>query len=68
MQRGTSGEVPQLAFAAIVIQAVVFICLLGALWMGSGQGGDIAFLRWISVAILLQLAVIATLLFGKMSS
>ncbi|MBB6430933.1 D-glycero-alpha-D-manno-heptose-1,7-bisphosphate 7-phosphatase [Algisphaera agarilytica] len=64
MQRGTSGEFQQLGVVAIVIQAVAFICMLGALWMG---GGDGAFLRWISVAIILQLAVIATLLFSKPS-
>ncbi|MEM9418189.1 MAG: HAD-IIIA family hydrolase [Planctomycetota bacterium] len=68
MQRGTSGEFQQLGVIAIVIQAVAFICMLGALWMGGGEGGDGAFLRWISVAIILQLAVIATLLFSKPSS
>ena len=67
MQRGTSGEVPQLAVAAIVIQAVAMICTLAALWMGGGSGGDGAFLRWIGVAIVLQLAVIATLLFSRPS-
>ncbi|MEM9914202.1 MAG: HAD-IIIA family hydrolase [Planctomycetota bacterium] len=67
MQRGTSGEFQQLGFVAIVIQAVAFICLLGALWMGGGDGGTGAFLRWISVAVVLQLAVIATLLFSKPS-
>lgn len=67
MQRGTSGEFHQLGVVAIVIQAVAFICLLGALWMGGGDGGTGAFLRWISVAVVLQLAVIATLLFSKPS-
>ena len=60
MQRGTSGEFHQLGVVAIVIQAVAFICMLGALWMGGGSGGDGAFMRWIGVAIVLQLAVIAT--------
>lgn len=68
MQRGTSGEFHQLGIVAIVIQAVAFICLLGALWMGGGDGGTGAFLRWISVAVVLQLAVIATLLFSKPSA
>lgn len=67
MQRGTSGEFHQLGVVAIVIQAVAFICLLGALWMGAGDGGAGAYLRWIGVAIVLQLAVIATLLFSKPS-
>ncbi|MEM7626785.1 MAG: HAD-IIIA family hydrolase [Planctomycetota bacterium] len=67
MQRGTSGEFHQLGVAAIVIQAVAFICMIGALWMGGGSGGDGAFLRWIGVAVVLQLAVIATLLFSKPS-
>ncbi|MEM1447323.1 MAG: HAD hydrolase-like protein, partial [Planctomycetota bacterium] len=67
MQRGTSGEFQQLGVVAIVIQAVAFICLLGALWMGGGDGGTGAFLRWISVAVVLQLAVIATLLFSRPS-
>ena len=65
MQRGTSGEFHQLGVVAIVIQAVAFICMLGALWMGGGSGGDGAFMRWIGVAIVLQLAVIATLLFSR---
>lgn len=68
MQRGTSGEFHQLGVAAIVIQAVAFICMIGALWMGGGSGGDGAFLRWIGVAIVLQLSVIATLLFSRPSS
>lgn len=67
MQRGTSGEFQQLGVVAIALQAVTFTCLLGALWMGGGTGGDGAFLRWIGVAIILQLAVIATLLFSKPS-
>ncbi len=67
LQRGTSGEFHQLGIVAIVIQAVALLCLLGALWMGGGDGGTGAFLRWISVAIVLQLAVIATLLFTKPS-
>ncbi|MEL7087283.1 MAG: HAD-IIIA family hydrolase [Planctomycetota bacterium] len=68
MQRGTSGEFHQLGVAAIVIQAVAFVCLLGALWMGGGSGGDGAFLRWIGVAVVLQLSVIATLLFSRPSA
>ncbi|MEM1109919.1 MAG: HAD-IIIA family hydrolase [Planctomycetota bacterium] len=67
MQRGTSGEFHQLGVVAIVIQAVAVICLLGAVWMGGGDGGTPAFLRWISVALLLQLGVIATLLFSRPS-
>jgi D-glycero-D-manno-heptose 1,7-bisphosphate phosphatase len=67
-QRGTSGEFQQLGVVAIAIQAVAFICLLGALWMGGGQGGDGAFLRWIGVALMLQLSVIAVLLFSRPST
>ncbi|MEM8739379.1 MAG: hypothetical protein AAGG38_13030 [Planctomycetota bacterium] len=68
MQRGTSGETPQLTVVALAIQAVAFICLLAALWMGAGSGGDGAFFRWIGVALFLQLAVIATLLFARPSA
>ena len=66
-QRGSTGEVQQLGVAAIAIQAVAFLCMLGALWMGGGDGGDAAFFRWIGVALMLQLAVIATLLFSRPS-
>ncbi|MEM9882654.1 MAG: HAD family hydrolase [Planctomycetota bacterium] len=67
MQRGSSGEVPQLGIVALALQALAAICLLGALWMGGGAGGDGAFLRWMGVAVFLQLAVIATLLFTRPS-
>ena len=67
-QRGSTGEVQQLGVAAIAIQAVAFLCMLGALWMGGGDGGDAAFFRWIGVALMLQLAVIATLLFSRPSN
>ena len=67
-QRGSSGEMHQLSVAAIALQAVAFICMLGALWMGGGDGGDSAFLRWIGVSLVLQLTVIAVLLFSRPSS
>jgi D-glycero-D-manno-heptose 1,7-bisphosphate phosphatase len=67
-QRGSSGEFQQLGVVAIVVQAVALLCMLGALWMGGGDGGDSAFFRWIGVAIVLQLAVIATLLFSRSSA
>ncbi len=48
---------------AIVLQMVTGVCLLGALWMG---GSDFeAFVRWIGVGLVLQLATIAMLIFRR---
>ncbi len=48
---------------AIVLQMVAGVCLLGALWMG---GSDFeAFVRWIGVGLVLQLATIAMLIFRR---
>ncbi|MEM9415645.1 MAG: HAD-IIIA family hydrolase [Planctomycetota bacterium] len=62
-QRGTSDEFSYLTIIAVVLQLVALVCLLGALWMG---GADVAlFMRWLGVGLMTQLAVIATLMFGK---
>lgn len=62
-QRGSSGEFSYLTIIAVVLQLIAIVCLLGALWMG---GAELSlFLRWLGVALMAQLGVIATLMFGK---
>ncbi|MEE9405439.1 MAG: HAD-IIIA family hydrolase [Algisphaera sp.] len=65
VQRGSSDEVPQLNMVALALQALTGLCLLGALWMGAGDDAFYTFFRWITVTIVLQVAVVATLQFGK---
>ena len=67
MQRGSSDELPQLNVVAISLQALVVLCLLGALWMGASNEdeGFYTFFRWIMVTLVLQVAVVATQLFGR---
>jgi len=57
------GEFSGIGMAAIVLQAVAFICLLAGLLMGAGN--DAIFLRCFAAGIVLQLATIAILLFRK---
>lgn len=65
MQRGSSDELPQLNVVAISLQGLVLLCLLGALWLGAGNDNFYTFFRWITVTLVLQVAVVATLLFGR---
>jgi len=65
MQRGSSDELPQLNVVAISLQGLVLLCLLGALWLGAGEANFYTFFRWITVTLVLQVAVVATLLFGR---
>jgi len=65
MQRGSSDELPQLNVVAISLQALTGLCLLGALWLGVGNENFYTFFRWITVTLVLQVAVLATLLFGR---
>ena len=46
---------------AIAMQMIAAVCLLGALWMGLGNSD--AFLRWLGVALFMQLVTITLLLF-----
>ncbi len=48
---------------AIVLQMIAVVCLLGALWMG-GENLEL-FIRWLCIAVFVQLATIAMLLFRK---
>lgn len=63
MQRNATAEFSYLKIVAIVLQIIAIICLLGGLWMSGPD--NTAFLRWIGVAVIAQLAVIATLQFDK---
>lgn len=63
MQRNATAEFSYLKIVAIVLQLIAIICLLGGLWM-SGPDNTV-FLRWMGVAVLAQLAMIATLQFDR---
>ena len=62
-QRGMDADFSYLKIMAIVLQTVAGACLLGALWLGSGD--DQMFLRLGGAAILAQLAVVTTLLWDR---
>ncbi|MEM6749719.1 MAG: HAD-IIIA family hydrolase [Planctomycetota bacterium] len=63
-QRGRSaGDMTTLRIAALVLQAGAALCLAGALVMGAGDTP--LFARWVAIGVLLQLAVIALLLFER---
>ena len=62
-QRGTGDDYSYLTVIAIVLQTIAGVCLLGGLWMGAGD--DSLFARWMGAGLLIQLATIAVLLFGR---
>lgn len=62
-QRGTGTEFSYIKIMAIVLQTVAGACLLGAFWLGAGDG--VLFMRLIGSAIFVQLAVIAALLWER---
>ena len=62
-QRSGGSDFSYLSVLAIVLQMVVLVCLLAAFFLG-GNDQD-SFIRWISTAVLIQLATIATLRFGR---
>jgi D-glycero-D-manno-heptose 1,7-bisphosphate phosphatase len=62
-QRGIGEDFSYTRIMAIVLQTVAGACLLGAFWLGSTDG--VVFLRLICSAILIQLAVIAALLWDR---
>ena len=62
-QRGLESEFSYHQMIAIVLQMIAAVSLLGALWMGASNI-DI-FVRWLGVALGIQLATIAMLLFRK---
>ncbi len=63
-QRGAGRDIGVITVAAMVLQAATVLCLGGALLMGSAAGGAM-FFRWIACGLLIQLAVIALLLFDQ---
>ena len=65
MQRGSSDEMPQVNVVAISLQGLTALCLVGALWLGAGEENFYTFFRWITVTLVLQVAVVATLMFGR---
>ncbi|MEM1098773.1 MAG: HAD-IIIA family hydrolase [Planctomycetota bacterium] len=58
-QRGAADAGPAVIFA-VVLQSVAGIALLAGLWLGADSDG--LFLRWLGVALIVQIAVIALLL------
>ena len=59
-QRGTGGDAGPAGLFAVVLQCLAGIALLAGLWLGAEDDG--LFLRWLGVALIVQLAVIALLL------
>lgn len=62
-QRAVDGDFSYQDTIAIVLQMLAAVCLLGALWMGSGNLD--LFVRWIAVGLAIQLATIAMLMFRR---
>lgn len=62
-QRSAMKDWSTLGYVAIVLQLVAGLCLLAGLLMG--QGNDLVFIKWLGTGILMQLAVIAILLFDR---
>lgn len=62
-QRGQSQEFSFLTIVAVALQLIAIICLLGGLFMGSGDDG--LFLRWLGTALVAQLMGIATMMYGR---
>lgn len=62
-QRKVGGEFTYAGVMAIVLQMVAGVCLLAALLMGAGDND--LFFRWMSCALMLQLATLAMLLFRR---
>ncbi len=62
-QRGGGDHASAATIVAMVFQAIAGVCLLGGLWMGAGDDG--LFMRWLGAAVIVQLAVIALLLFAR---
>lgn len=62
-QRGVADQSSYGAIAAILLQLVAFVCLLGGLWMAV-DNTDL-FFRWALAALMAQLATIAALLWGR---
>lgn len=62
-QRGSGTEFSYTKIMAIVLQTVAGACLLGAFWLGTGDG--VLFLKLLGSAIIVQLAVITSLLWER---
>ena len=62
-QRGAGDEFSHTRMLAVILQLIAAVCFIGAFWVSGEEQGP--FVRWIMSAIMLQLATIAALLFGK---
>ncbi|MEE9213169.1 MAG: HAD-IIIA family hydrolase [Phycisphaeraceae bacterium] len=62
-QRTSVSEFSYLSVLAIVLQMVALVCLLAALLLGRTE--EALFIRWLGAGVLIQLATIAALLFGR---
>ena len=62
-QRGAGDEFSHTKMLAVILQLIAAVCFIGAFWVSGEEQGP--FVRWIASAIMLQLATIAALLFGK---
>jgi len=62
-QRGAGDEFSHTRMLAVILQLIAAVCFIGAFWVSGEEPGP--FVRWIASAIMLQLATIAALLFGK---
>lgn len=62
-QRGASQEFSFLTIIAVAMQLIAVVCLLGGLFMGSGDDG--LFLRWLGAGLMAQLLAISTMLYGR---
>ena len=62
-QRTMGGEFSYMMILAIVLQVAAIVCLLAALMLG--RDNLTAFSQWMSIALLVQLATVAMLLFDR---
>lgn len=62
-QRGAGSEFAYTKMLAVVLQMLALVCFVGAFWM-AGPDTDM-FLRWMASALMVQLATLAMLLFGR---
>ena len=66
-QRGVDSDYSNIRLLALVTQMTALVCLLAAFWLGAGAGDEAfgVFVRWITTAILAQLATIALIMFSR---
>ena len=62
-QRGRGEDFSYAKVVAIVLQMIAALCLLGGLWMGADEPQ--IFFRWLGTGLMVQLAIIALLLYDR---